>query len=83
MSGTWAVRFLGAIAGHLNTKSADAELEPIRPGAWTEWARENRRPTGPAAPAAPAAPRNTRFAPGGFELNAAIYMRGSGLRTAR
>jgi hypothetical protein len=79
MSGTWAGRFLGAIAGHPTTKSADAELEPMEPGAWNEWAREYRRPTGPAAPVAPP---NTRVAPGRFELNAAVYMRGSGLRTA-
>jgi hypothetical protein len=79
MSGTWAVRFLGAIAGHPTTTTADAELEPIEPGVWTEWARKYPRPTGPAVPVAP---RNTRVAPGRFELNAAVYMRGSGLRTA-
>jgi hypothetical protein len=79
MSGTWATRLLGAIAEHPTKMSADAELEPIEPGAWTEWARECLRPTSPAAPDAP---RNTRVAPGRFELNSAVYMRGSGLRTA-
>jgi hypothetical protein len=80
MSGTWAARLLGAIAGHPATKATDAELGPIEPGAWTEWAREYRRPTGPTGLGAHAAPRNTRVAPGRFELNAAVYMRGSGLR---
>jgi len=77
MSGIWAARLLGAIAGHPTTKSADAELEPIEPGAWTEWARER----GPLAGAgAHPAPRDTRVAPARFELSSAVYMRGSGLR---
>ena len=80
MSGTWAARLLGAIARPSTTKAADVDFKPIEPGAWTEWAREYRRPTGPAAPVAP---RNTRVAPGPFELNAAVYLRGSGLRWSR
>lgn len=79
MSGTWAVWLLGANAEHPTTKSADADLKPIEPGAWTEWAREYRSPTGPAAPTAP---RSQGVAHGRFEPSAAIYMRGSGLRTA-
>jgi hypothetical protein len=40
MGGTWAVRMLGAMAGRRATKSANVELETVRPGAWAEWARE-------------------------------------------
>jgi len=77
MGGTWAVRMLGAMAGRRATKSANVELEAVRPGAWAEWARER----GPLAGAgAHPAPRDTRVAPGRFELNSAVYMRGSGLR---
>jgi hypothetical protein len=73
MSGTWAARLLGAIAGHPTTKSADAELEPIEPGAWTEWAREYRRPTGPAGPGAHVAPRDTRGGGDGLEAGRGVH----------
>ena len=49
----------------------------IRTGAWAEWARELGLP---ARPAIDPAPRSARVASDGFELNAAVYPRGSGLR---
>lgn len=84
MGGTWAVRMLGAMAGHRTTKPVDVEPEPIKPGAWADWAADWAREQAlPGRPGTHRAPRDTRVAPGRFELNPAVYMRGSGLRWSR
>jgi hypothetical protein len=72
-----AMWMLVAGSGRRVERPAEVELEPIEPGAWAAWARENEAPaprlTNPA-------PCNTRVSAGRFEVNAAVYPRGYGLR---
>ena len=77
MDGTSNVRMLGAITERPAAKPADTETEPIEPGARVDGARGS---TPPAQPGTSPARRDTRVAPGRFELNAALHPRGLGRR---
>jgi hypothetical protein len=72
-----AMWMLVARSGQRVERPAEVELEPIEPGAWAAWARENE---GPAPRLTNPAPRNTCLSAGRFEVNAAVYPRGYGLR---
>ena len=72
-----AMWMLVAGSGRRTEPPAEVELEPIEPGAWAAWAAEF---DGPAVRRADPAPRNTRVSAGRFEVNAAVYPRGYGLR---
>ena len=69
-----AMWMLVARSGQYVERAPEVELEPIEPGAW---AREFE---GPAVRRVHPAPRDTRVAAGRFEVNAAVYPRGYGLR---
>ena len=69
-----AMWMLVARSGQYVERAPEVELEPIEPGAW---AREFE---GPAPRLTHPAPRNARVSAGRFEVNAAVYPRGFGLR---